>query len=54
MGKSISKSESVMDLNSDSKHDSKVKKTVPDSDAVSPKPFGTIGKSWFFYPFILT
>ncbi|KAK7582634.1 hypothetical protein V9T40_014079 [Parthenolecanium corni] len=44
VGKAISKSESVMDLNSETKPDAKVKKTKPECDLMPAKPFGSIAR----------
>lgn len=52
--KVITKSESVMDLNTDKQNESKVKKSKPDGDLIQNKSFTTIGEyDWFkiFPPF---
>lgn len=54
VGKAISKSESVMDLNSETKPDAKVKKTKPECDLMPAKPFGTIGEYLCFVSDLFT
>lgn len=53
--KTMNKAESVMDLNTDARHNeaAKIKKTKPENDIVT-KPFGAIGTliEWDFFGYL--